>query len=57
MYQRKHCVVRGDMDKCLETKCSIHETWFVKEIKQMLIKQATDDMFVGNLNWLNNMNN
>ena len=25
--QCKHCIVRGDYKKCLETPCSKHESW------------------------------
>ena len=33
--QCQHCTVRGNMGKCLTTKCNIHGSWFVKEIKRV----------------------
>lgn len=29
--QCKHCQMRGDIDRCRVTDCSIHETWYAKE--------------------------
>ena len=31
----KHCTVRGNLSKCLETKCNYHDLWMVKEIKRI----------------------
>lgn len=32
MDQCKHCTYRGDLKKCLDTPCSYHELWMVKEV-------------------------
>ena len=39
MDQCNHCIVRGNIEKCLKTDCSYHDLWMVKEIKNM-VKQA-----------------
>lgn len=36
MDECKHCTVRGDLQKCLETKCNHHESWMVKELKKKI---------------------
>ena len=34
--QCKHCTVRGNIEKCLETNCSQHESWMVLHIAAQL---------------------
>ena len=34
MDQCTHCTVKGNIGRCLETTCSIHESWLVKEIQK-----------------------
>lgn len=36
MDECKHCTVRGDLAACLETKCNIHESWHVIELRARL---------------------
>lgn len=38
--QCRHCIVRGDMIKCDETDCSIHESWYATE--KIFDKQRKD---------------
>lgn len=28
----KHCLVRGDLAKCLATECSQHDSWYAKQM-------------------------
>ena len=28
----RHCTARGDMRRCAETDCSVHESWYAKEL-------------------------
>lgn len=32
MDQCKHCQLRGDMVKCYQEDCTIHDSWYVKEL-------------------------
>jgi len=34
MDQCTHCVVKGDIEECLKTECSQHESWMVGEIRK-----------------------
>jgi len=34
----KNCSVRGDLKKCMETKCGIHESWFVNALLKKIEK-------------------
>jgi hypothetical protein len=38
----RHCDCRGDMSKCKETDCSLHDSWYVTEI-MLLWKRSTND--------------
>ena len=34
--QCQHCIVRGDLEKCLKTECHQHEDWWAIEILKRL---------------------
>jgi hypothetical protein len=36
MDQCKHCLCRGDLEKCFSTVCSYHELWMTGELKKGL---------------------
>jgi len=43
MDQCKHCLMRGDLKRCMETTCNQHESWMVGELRKLLdhaVKQA-----------------
>lgn len=52
MDQCKHCIVRGDLDKCLETSCSYHELWFTNELiskfKELFETAETTNTWINN---------
>ncbi len=35
MDQCTHCTIKGDIEQCELTECSIHETWYVKALKDV----------------------
>jgi hypothetical protein len=39
--QCQNCTSKGDLEKCLSTRCSYHDLWMVKELKAAL--DATSD--------------
>jgi len=43
MDQCKHCQLRGDMVKCFQEDCTIHESWYVLEILEH-IKELTEQL-------------
>ncbi len=32
MDQCKNCAARGDLERCVATECSIHQSWFAQHI-------------------------
>lgn len=38
----KNCVVRGDLDRCIATECSIHTSWLVQELCRMVESMGGD---------------
>lgn len=32
--QCKHCEYRGNIEECEKTDCTIHESWYVKTLKE-----------------------
>jgi len=45
MDQCKNCAVRGKIEKCLASRCSQHEGWFVGELMKALVKTGCNDIF------------
>ncbi len=33
--QCKNCLCRGDIDECLKTECSLHDSWMVRELRRV----------------------
>ena len=36
MDECEHCIVRGRIKACLATPCSLHESWMVRELGQLV---------------------
>ena len=36
MDECEHCTVRGEIKECLATNCSLHESWMVRELGQLV---------------------
>ena len=32
--QCKHCEAKGDISKCEDTECDLHDYWYVKQLKE-----------------------
>ena len=39
--QCKHCLVRGDIEKCKETPCQHHTTWYAETLQTELVTLKT----------------
>ena len=37
MDQCTHCTMRGNLQGCMATKCNLHESWMVGELRQILV--------------------
>lgn len=48
--QCKHCVLRGDIDKCEATPCSHHQTWYAETLCARLAASAHRVKFVESVN-------
>lgn len=42
MDQCKHCIVRGDIDKCQATDCNYHELWYAKHLESELAESERE---------------
>lgn len=40
MDQCKPCMLKGNLEKCLETDCNYHSLWMVKEVRRLLENEA-----------------
>ena len=49
MDQCKHCVVRGQMEVCEKTPCTIHEAWYVELLKTRLAEAEAQRKLLTNL--------
>ena len=36
MDQCTHCIAKGDIEKCMATRCNYHELWMVKQLNSKL---------------------
>lgn len=49
MDQCMNCTVRGDLDACMETPCSQHESWYAQTLKAQRTWIGLTDDEVGQL--------
>ena len=46
MDQCKNCSARGNMGKCIEADCTIHESWYVLELIKQLQNTSSNSEYM-----------
>ena len=49
--QCQHCSSRGDYRKCIQTECSVHDSWFAQEQMSLIKKHSGEAYEMQNKEW------